>query len=105
MRVDISRRARRLAPPVVAAVLIEAAALRMRSHRWGGNLVVRCGQGHLFTTLWIPAVSVKSLRLGWWRVQRCPVGHHWAVVAPVDEARLSEDERRLARARHDVRLP
>jgi hypothetical protein len=89
----------------IAAVVLETAALWLRSHRLGGNVVVRCRRGHLFTTIWIPAASVKSLRLGWWRVQYCPVGRHWTVVTPVDDDTLSEDERRLARERHDIQIP
>jgi hypothetical protein len=90
---------------VIAAVVVEAAGLWFRAHRLAGNVVVRCRQGHLFTTIWIPAVSVKALRLGWWRVQRCPVGHHWSVVTPVDEAGLSGEQRRSAAEHRDIRLP
>ena len=77
----------------------------VRSHRLGGNIVVRCRKGHLFTTIWIPAASLKSLRLGWWRVQHCPVGHHWTVVTPVKETQLSDAERQIAREHHDIRIP
>jgi hypothetical protein len=86
-------------------LVTELASTWIRSGRLGGNLVVRCRQGHLFTTLWIPAASVKSLRLGPWRVQHCPVGHHWTIVTPVKESSLSEDERRAAAEHRDVRLP
>jgi hypothetical protein len=86
-------------------VFLEGAATWLRSRRLGGNLIVRCRQGHLFTTLWIPAASVKSLRFGWWRFQYCPVGRHWSIVTPVREDALSEDEQRLARAQHDIWLP
>ena len=65
------------------AVAFEAVALHLRSGRYGGNVTVRCRQGHLFTTIWIPGASLKALRLGWWRFQRCPVGGHWSVVTPV----------------------
>jgi len=89
----------------LAAILAETIALRLRTGRLGGDVVVRCHQGHLYTTLWIPGVSVKSLRLGAWRVQRCPVGHHWSLVTPVRESELSDQERRSAREHHDARLP
>jgi hypothetical protein len=89
----------------LAAVLLEVGALWLRSGRFGGNVVARCRQGHLFTTIWIPGASVKSLRLGWWRVQRCPVGHHWSLVRPVRKSRLTEEERREAEERRDIRLP
>ena len=84
---------------------LEAVALRIRSGRLGGNVVVRCRRGHLFTTIWIPGVSVKSIRLGWWRVQRCPVGHHWSIVVPVREAELSRRDARRAREFRDIRVP
>ena len=98
--------ARRRAGAIAAgAMLVEAAGLWLRTRRVAGNVVVRCRQGHLFTTLWIPAASVKALRLVWWRVQRCPVGHHWSLVTPVNEAKLSKAERRFAHEHHDIRLP
>jgi hypothetical protein len=90
---------------VVAAVPLEAFATRMRAGRIGGKLVVRCQQGHLFTTIWIPGASVKSLRLGWWRFQRCPVGKHWSIVTPVKEFELTEDEKRLAHEHRDIPIP
>lgn len=104
MKSSSSKRQRRGIIAVIA-ILAETLGVWSRSGRLGGNVVVRCRQGHLFTTLWIPALSVKSLRLGWWRVQRCPVGPHWSVVTPVRESDLSEPERRAARELHDVPLP
>jgi len=90
---------------VFLALLVEPVAMLLRGYPIGGNLVVRCRQGHLFTTLWIPGVSVKSVRFLWWRFQRCPVGHHWTIVTPVHEDELSRLEKRRARARHDVPIP
>jgi hypothetical protein len=90
---------------VAAAVLVETAGLWLRARRIGGNVIVRCHQGHLFTTLWIPGASIKSLRLVAWRFQRCPVGRHWSLVTPVDASKLTEDERRLAREHHDFPVP
>jgi hypothetical protein len=100
-----STQRRYLIVAVPAALLLEAGAAWLRSHRFGGNLVVRCLQGHLFTTMWIPGASVKSLRLGWWRVQYCPVGQHWSVVVPVREDELSRKQLRGAHDQHDIRLP
>ena len=60
----------------VAAVLVESAAVRLRGYRVAGNVVVRCRKGHLFTTIWVPGASLKSLRFGWWRFQHCPVAGH-----------------------------
>jgi hypothetical protein len=96
------RRAGRIA---VVAMLVEAAGLWLRARKIGGNVVVRCRAGHLFTTIWIPAVSVKALRLGWWRIQRCPVGRHWSLVTPVNASELTADERRFAGEHHDIKLP
>ena len=83
----------------------EPVAMKLRGYPIGGNLVVRCRSGHVFTTLWIPGVSVKAIRLGWWRIQRCPVGKQWSVVTPVGASELTGKDRRRARRRRDVRLP
>lgn len=96
------RKLRRL---VTAALMFEALPLWLRGYGLGGNVVVRCRSGHLFTTIWIPGVSVKALRLGWWRFQRCPVGKHWSIVTPVRQAELNALEQISARKRTDVRLP
>jgi hypothetical protein len=99
-------RRRRVALRLAAiALAAEAFVLWRRGYGVGGNVVVRCRDGHFFTTIWIPGVSVKSLRLGWWRVQRCPVGHHWSLVTPVNQAELTEDQQRLAHETRDIRLP
>ena len=71
----------------------------------GGNTVVRCRQGHIFTTIWIPGVSLKAIRLGWARLQRCPVGQHWSLVTPVKDSDLTDAQRRTAEQNHDVRIP
>jgi hypothetical protein len=68
-------------------------------------VIVRCRRGHLFTTTWIPGVSFKSIRLGWWRLQWCPVGAHFSLVRPVKAADLTDDERLSAELQHDVRIP
>ncbi len=100
-------RRRRLAVFLAAAVTgAEAAVLaRRRGFLVGLDTVVRCRRGHLFTTWWAPGASVKAVRLGWWRLQRCPVGHHWSLVTPVVASGLTEEERRSAAAHHDRRLP
>lgn len=98
-------RFRRKAIYAAGVVALETAALRFRSGRLGGNVIVRCRQGHLFTTIWIPGGSLKSVRFFWWRFQRCPVGHHWSVVTPVKAAELTEQERTSASEARDIRVP
>ncbi len=100
-----SSKRKRVGAIAAGLALAESIGLWVRTGRPGGNIVVRCREGHLFTTLWLPAISVKALRLGWWRFQRCPVGHHWSLVAPVNESGLSARERRSARRHHDVPVP
>jgi hypothetical protein len=94
--------------PIVIAgafVVLEAVAMRARGYRMGRNVVVRCRQGHLYTTIWLPGGSLKSVRFGFWRFQRCPVGRHWSIVTPVREADLTEGETRTAREHRDIRIP
>lgn len=90
---------------VLAAIFLEMAGLWFRTRRVGGHLIVRCRAGHLFSTLWIPGASAKSLKLGLWRYQHCPVGHHWSLVTPVDPAGLTRRERRQASAHRDLPIP
>jgi hypothetical protein len=87
------------------AIVVETIAVWRRTGRPGGNVVVRCRSGHVFTTIWIPGVSVKSARFGPWRLQRCPVGGHFSIVTPVRESELSLWQRRSARAHKDIRVP
>jgi len=92
---------------VLAVVLIAVRTLiaRRQGFAVGGNTIVRCSAGHLFTTIWTPGVSFKAVRLGLKRFQRCPVGNHWTLVVPVKESDLSDEEERLASEHHDVRIP
>lgn|SRR5690242_8531480 len=103
-----SRRKRRWKRNLLIATAAEgipALMARRRGIRLGSNTIVRCGHGHLFTTIWIPGVSFKAARLGLARFQRCPVGPHWSIVRPVREADLAPDELAAARAQRDVRIP
>lgn len=99
------RPSRRWIGAAAGAALFEGVATWTRSGRLGGDLTVRCRQGHLFTTIWIPAVSLKSLRLGFWRYQYCPVGGHWSFVTPVRTDELTDAERQEAAAHRDIRIP
>ena|SRR5689334_6451536 len=99
------RRRRRGLAIGAAFLLFETVGLRHKTGRVAGTVVVRCRAGHLFTTIWIPGASLKSVRLGWWRLQCCPVGRHWTLVTPVRESELTEDERAAARQVRDARIP
>ncbi|MGH8980242.1 MAG: hypothetical protein ACRDWE_04370 [Acidimicrobiales bacterium] len=90
---------------VISVLALGTAIARGLGYKVGGNCVVRCRQGHLFTTLWIPGVKLKAVDLGIARFQHCPVGHHWSIVVPVRERDLTEDERRDAAAQRDIRIP
>lgn len=96
-----------IAPLVVIVVLVVGVTLVARGlgYKLGGNVVVRCRKGHLFTTIWVPGGSLKAVRLGWARLQHCPVGHHWSLVTPVRDADLTDEERRIAAEHRDVRIP
>ena len=101
-------RSERKRKALAAAVVLNVAGTivaRRLGYEIPGNVVVRCRRGHLFTTIWIPGVSVKSIRLGWWRIQRCPVGPHWSIVVPVREMDLSRRESRRAHELRDIRVP
>jgi hypothetical protein len=71
----------------------------------GGDTIVRCSRGHLFTTLWIPGSSVKAVRLGFKRYQRCPVCKKWRIVVPVADDELTDEDRQVAAAHRDTKLP
>jgi hypothetical protein len=101
------QRKRRLAVfAAIAAVYAAGTVIAVRQgYAFGRDTVVRCRRGHLFTTVWIPGASVKSLRLGFWRVQWCPVGRHVDLVQPVKDSALSDADRAFALAHHDTPLP
>jgi hypothetical protein len=90
---------------MIAGYVVGTVVATRQGYAFGKNSLVRCRRGHLFTTVWIPGASVKSLRLGFWRIQWCPVGRHVDLVHPVREADLSEAERAFAAAHHDVFVP
>lgn len=76
-----------------------------RGYSFGRDVTVRCRGGHVFSTVWIPGASVKSLRLGPWRVQWCPVGRHVSLIHLVKLADLSPQLRQEARRFHDAPVP
>ena len=90
---------------LVVRVGVVARRLDFSGYRLGDDVVVRCRDGHLFTTIWIPWVSFKAIRLGWVRLQHCPVGDHWTFVSPVRDSDLTDEKRRIAAQYHDRRVP
>lgn len=92
---------------IAAAVLVVGGTIvgRRLGYTMGGDVVVRCRDGHLFTTIWVPFASLKAIRLGPVRLQRCPVGRHWTVVRPVKDRDLTDEERLAASRHHDLRIP
>jgi hypothetical protein len=90
---------------ILIALLVEPVAMWLHGSPTGRNVAVRCKRGHLFTTIWIPGASLKSLRFGWWRLQWCPVGKHWSFVTPVRDGTLAGVQRRVASRRHDLQIP
>ncbi len=90
---------------IVVVVLGATRIAQRRGYRMGGNTLVRCRKGHLFTTIWVPGVSLKSVRLGWLRLQHCPVGSHWSLVTPIKDADLTDEERRVSREQRDAPIP
>lgn len=90
---------------VAAAYAAGTVIARKQGYSFGRNVPVRCRLGHIFSTTWIPGVSVKAVRLGFWRVQWCPVGRHVTLVRLVRAADLSEVEREFAAERHDLPVP
>ena len=53
-------------------------------------------RGGLFETVWIPLGSFKAIRLGVFRIQRCPVHARFEVVRRVDPDTLTNEERAAA---------
>jgi hypothetical protein len=49
---------------IIAGVVAGATLIGRRlGYNLGTNTIVRCRQGHLFTTIWIPGVKLKELDL------------------------------------------
>jgi hypothetical protein len=101
----MTRRVVRTVLIVVGVAVGGTLIARRLGYNLGVNTIVRCRQGHLFTTVWIPGIKLKELDLVVARVQRCPVGKHWSLVVPVREQDLTEAERQFALAHHDIRIP
>jgi hypothetical protein len=89
----------------VLAVVLTARAARRGGYPTGGKVVVRCRHGQLFTTIWVAGVSVKAVRLGARRIDRCRVCEHSTRVTRVTGADLTDHDRRVAASHRDSRIP
>jgi hypothetical protein len=58
--------------------------------------IVRCSQGAYYESLWVPLISFKSIRLGSYRLQKCPVHGKWELATIVPEDEISEKVRKEA---------
>jgi hypothetical protein len=94
-----------IAAVIAAGYAVGTVVAVRKGYAFGLSVPVRCRRGHVFSTTWIPGASVKSLRLGLWRVQWCPVGRHVDLVRLVRSSDLSASERQFAAEHHDVRVP
>jgi hypothetical protein len=90
---------------VLGVVVVIGILVRRRGDAAGGEVVVRCRDGHLFTTIWLPGISFKAIRLGPIRLQHCPVAGHWTSVTPIPDDQLTDAERRMASRFHDSNIP
>jgi hypothetical protein len=82
---------------VAASFVVANVAVRRKGYSIPGKTIVRCSKGHLFTTTWVEGGSLKAVRLGpLTRYQRCPVGKHWAIVHPVKNEDLADEQRSIA---------
>jgi hypothetical protein len=95
-----------LALVILAVVAVRAGRMsRQRGYRYGRDVIVRCRDGHLFTTTWIPMVSFKAIRFGLVRYQYCPVGDHFTAVRLMRDEDLTPAERLTASRHHDSGVP
>lgn len=95
-----------LALVILAVVVVRVARVsRQRGYRFGRDVIVRCRDGHLFMTTWVPGMSFKAVRLGLVRYQHCPVGDHLTAVRLVRDGDLTPAERRQAGRYRDGGVP
>lgn len=95
-----------LALLIFVVVAVRAARMsQQRGYRFGRDVIVRCRDGHLFLTTWIPMVSFKAIRLGLVRYQYCPVGEHATTVRLMRDEDLTHAERLEASRHRDSGVP
>ena len=91
---------------IVAVIAVRIGRIsRAQGFRYGRDVIVRCREGHLFTTTWIPGVSFKAIRLGLVRMQYCPVGDHVTAVKVMRDEDLTPAQRLEASRHRDNGVP
>jgi hypothetical protein len=63
----------------------------MSDKTYSDEVIVRCTQGGYYRTRWIPLVSFKSIRLGGYRFQRCPIHDKWEMAGTVEDEDLTPE--------------
>ena len=95
-----------LAVVILAVVAVRVWRMsRLQGYRYGRDVIVRCRDGHLFMTTWIPMMSFKAVRFGLVRWQHCPVGDHVTAVRLMRDEDLTPAERLEAGRHHDSGVP
>jgi hypothetical protein len=95
-----------LAVVILAVVAVKAGRMsRLQGYRFGRDVIVRCREGHLFMTTWIPMMSFKAIRVGLVRIQLCPVGNHVTAVRLMRDEDLTPSQRLEASRHHDSGVP
>jgi hypothetical protein len=95
-----------LAVVILAVVAVRVGRMsRVQGYRFGHDVIVRCRDGHLFTTTWIPMMSFKAIRFGLVRMQHCPVGNHVTAVRLMRDEDITPAQRLEASRHHDSGVP
>lgn len=106
MRTSTRSKRRIMVLGVVSFYVVATIVARRRGYSGlGGRTLVRCRDGHLFRTIWVPGVSIKAIRLGWYRFQFCPVGRHWTMVKPVKEREPDAGAPSFSLVPDDIAIP
>jgi hypothetical protein len=94
-------------PVLIVGVVVAGGTLLARrlGYKLGTDVAVRCRQGHVYSTVWIPGVKLKTVDLAVARFQHCPVGKHWSLVVPVRDGDLADEELEFAQEHHDAPVP
>jgi hypothetical protein len=84
---------------IAAGVAVGGTLIARRlGYNLGTNTIVRCRQGHVFTTIWIPGIKLKEVDL-------VVARSHWSLVVPVRAETLSAEDRDFALSHHDAKIP